>query len=76
VSSAMKSSASKTWKLRATPGLPPKRSPPAGYIVLLSVVVAVLGLGFFLTLERLSAWYFDKAIVPAQQAELAEQESS
>lgn len=45
-------------------------------IVLLSVVIAVMGLGFFLTLERLSAWYFEKAIVPAQQAELAEQDSS
>ncbi len=45
-------------------------------LVLLSGLVAVLGLGFFLTLERLSAWYFDTAIVPAQQAELAEQESS
>ncbi len=31
VSSAMKSSASKTWTLRATPGLPPKRSGLAGY---------------------------------------------
>ncbi len=45
-------------------------------LVLLSVAVAVLGLGLFLTLERLSTWYFDTAIVPAQQAELAEQESS
>ena len=45
-------------------------------LVLLSVAIAVLGAGFFLTLDRLSAWYFNKAIVPAQQTELAEQESS
>ena len=44
-------------------------------LVLLSVVVAVMGVGFFLTLERLSTWYFDTVIVPAQQAELAEPES-
>jgi hypothetical protein len=36
----------------------------------------VTGAGFFLTLDRLSAWYFNKAIVPAQQTELAGQENS
>ncbi len=40
-------------------------------LVLLSVVIAVLGAGFFLTLDRLSAWYFKEAIVPAQEAEFA-----
>lgn len=45
-------------------------------LVLLTVVVAVLGVGLLLTLDRLSAWYFNKAIVPAQQAELAEREGS
>ena len=40
-------------------------------LVLLSVVIVVLGAGFFLTLDRLSAWYFNEAIVPAQQAEFA-----
>ena len=44
-------------------------------LVLLSIASAVLGAGFFLTLDRLSAWYFNKVIVPAQQTELAEQES-
>ena len=40
-------------------------------LVLLSVIIAVLGAGFFLTLDRLSAWYFKEAIVPAQEAEFA-----
>jgi hypothetical protein len=39
-------------------------------LVLLSIAIAVLGTGFFLTLDRLSAWYFNEAIVPAQKAEL------
>ena len=44
-------------------------------LILLSVAIAVLGAGFFLTLDRFSTWYFNKAIVPAQQTELAEQDS-
>jgi len=38
-------------------------------LVLLGTLVSVLGVGFFLTLESLSSWYFDAYIVPAQQAE-------
>ena len=41
-------------------------------LILFSALIAVFGVGFFLTLERLSGWYFDTAIVPVQQAELAE----
>ncbi len=40
-------------------------------LILLSVVIAVSGAGFFLTMDRLSAWYFSDVIVPAQDAELA-----
>jgi hypothetical protein len=39
-------------------------------LVLVTLLIAVLGVGFFLSLERLSSWYFDAYIVPAQQAEL------
>ena len=39
-------------------------------LILLTVLIAVLGVGFFLSLERLSSWYFDAYIVPAQQKEL------
>ena len=39
-------------------------------LILFSVLIAVFGVGIFLTLERLSGWYFEKAIGPAQQAEL------
>lgn len=39
-------------------------------LMLLGVLIAVLGVGFFLTLEQLSGWYFDAYIVPAQQQEL------
>lgn len=39
-------------------------------LILLGVLIAVLGVGFFLSLEKLSGWYFDAYIVPAQQAEL------
>ena len=38
--------------------------------LLLGTLIVVLGVGFFLTLEQLSSWYFDAYIVPAQQAEL------
>ncbi len=39
-------------------------------LVLLGGLVTVLGVGFFLSLEKLSSWYFDAYIVPAQQIEL------
>jgi hypothetical protein len=39
-------------------------------LMLLGVLIAVLGVGFFYTLEHVSGWYFNKYIVPAQQAEL------
>ena len=39
-------------------------------MVLLAGLVAILGVGCFLTLEAISSWYFDAYIVPAQQAEL------
>jgi hypothetical protein len=39
-------------------------------LVLLIVLISVLGVGFFLTLETVSSWYFDTYIVPAQQQEL------
>ena len=39
-------------------------------LVLVTFLILVLGVGFFLSLERLSSWYFDAYIVPAQQAEI------
>jgi hypothetical protein len=39
-------------------------------LILVTVMIAVFGVGFLLTLEKLSGWYFDAYIVPAQQAEL------
>ena len=39
---------------------------------LLGILILVLGVSVFLTLESLSSWYFDAYIVPAQQAELTE----
>ncbi|MEE2750153.1 MAG: hypothetical protein VX519_01880 [Myxococcota bacterium] len=39
-------------------------------LMLLGGLVATLGVGFFLSLEKLSSWYFDAYIVPAQQVEL------
>ncbi|MBM75160.1 MAG: hypothetical protein CMK59_07150 [Proteobacteria bacterium] len=39
-------------------------------LILLIVVISLLGVGFFLSLEALSSWYFDAYIVPAQQEEL------
>ena len=37
-------------------------------IILASVLITLLGISFYLSLEQLSGWYFDKYIVPAQQA--------
>ncbi len=42
-------------------------------LILVGVLIAVFGVGFFFTLERASAWYFEKYVVPAQQGELAEE---
>ena len=39
-------------------------------LILIGVLIIVLGLGFFLSFEALSSWYFDEYIVPAQQEEL------
>ena len=39
-------------------------------LILVSVFILVLGLAAFLTLEKLSSWYFNEHIVPAQQVEL------
>lgn len=39
-------------------------------LILATVAILVLGVGFLLTLEKLSSWYFQKYVVPAQQAEL------
>ena len=39
-------------------------------LILLASVIVLLGLGFFLSLEALSSWFFDAYIVPAQQTEL------
>jgi len=39
-------------------------------LVLLGLVITILGVGFFLSLESLSSWFFDAYIVPAQQTEL------
>jgi len=42
-------------------------------LILMSVTVVVLGVAFVVTLDRVSSWYFNNRIVPAQQAELAEE---
>ena len=39
-------------------------------LVLLTVLITVMGVALFLSLEALSSWYFDAYIVPAQQREL------
>lgn len=38
-------------------------------LMLVTVFMSLLGLGFFFTLDGLSSWFFDEYIVPAQQAE-------
>lgn len=45
-------------------------------LVLVFLMILTLGLAAFLSLEKLSGWYFDRYIVPAQQQELGVQESS
>ena len=39
-------------------------------LILVTVIIIFIGLGVFLSLEKLSSWYFDTYIVPAQQKEL------
>ena len=39
-------------------------------LVLVAILIAVLGIGFFFSLEAISSWYFNEYIVPAQQQEL------
>jgi hypothetical protein len=39
-------------------------------LILLTLTIAILGIGLYLGLEKWSAWYFDAHIVPAQQKEL------
>ena len=39
-------------------------------LILLTIIIAILGIGTYLVLEKWSAWYFDAHIVPAQQKEL------
>ena len=39
-------------------------------LILLTIIIAILGIGTYLVLEKWSAWYFDSYIVPAQQKEL------
>ncbi len=39
-------------------------------LILAAVAVTILGGGLLISLEKLSTWYFDKYIVPAQQEEL------
>jgi len=41
-------------------------------LILVGTLIVVLGIGIFLTLEKLSSWYFDKYVVPAQQEEYNE----
>ncbi len=38
-------------------------------LALVTILVAVLGVAFYFTFEKVSGWYFDEYIVPAQQAE-------
>ena len=39
-------------------------------LMLVTLIIAVFGIGFFLSFEAISSWYFDAFIVPAQQNEL------
>ena len=38
-------------------------------LILTGLLIATLGVGFYVTFEELSGWYFDEYIVPAQQQE-------
>lgn len=59
------------WKYRTAQNqcsIEPRRQ--TQNLILLGVLIAVVGVGLFLSLEALSSWYFDRYIVPAQQLEL------
>ncbi len=45
-------------------------------LILLSVLIVALGVGFFLTLDRFTGWYFKNYIDPAKQAEQADQRTA
>ena len=45
-------------------------------LILLSVLIVTLGVGFFVTLDKLTAWYFKNYIDPAKQAEQADQQTA
>jgi hypothetical protein len=38
-------------------------------LILMTTITLVLGVGIFLSLEKLSSWYFNEYVVPAQQEE-------
>ncbi len=44
--------------------------------VLASVMIALLAISFYLSLEQLSGWFFDNYIVPAQQADYETQKAA
>jgi len=44
--------------------------------ILASVIITLLGISIYLSLEQLSGWYFDKFIVPAQQADYQTQKAA
>ena len=41
-------------------------------LILVTVIILVLGVGIFLSLEKWSTWYFDEYVDPAKQKELLE----
>ncbi|UOB18763.1 hypothetical protein [Abyssalbus ytuae] len=45
-------------------------------LILITLLIFVIGLGIFLSLEKWSSWYFDKYVVPAQQEEYRQQDFS
>ncbi len=45
-------------------------------LILLSVLIVTLGVGFFLTLDKFTGWYFKNYIDPAKQAEQADQQTA
>ena len=45
-------------------------------LILLSVLIVTLGVGFFLTLDKFTGWYFKNYIDPAKQAEQADQRTA
>jgi uncharacterized membrane protein len=45
-------------------------------LILMTIITLVLGVGIFLSLEKLSSWYFDEYVVPAQQEEFRKMDQS